>query len=61
MYTDLVGNFVKWPPLESVKCLLFCINVFNFFCWINVFKNTFLYQYQTDRQTDRQTDILLTA
>ena len=34
-YSDLVGHFVKWPPLESVKCLLFC--------WINVFINTLFF------------------
>ena len=31
-YSDLVDHFVEWPPLESVKCFLFC--------WINVFTNT---------------------
>ena len=29
---ELIGHFVKWPPRDSVKCLLFC--------WINVFKKT---------------------
>ena len=34
-YSDLVGHFVEWPPLESVKLLLFC--------WINVFTNTLFF------------------
>ena len=34
-YSDLVGHFVGWQPLESVKCLLFC--------WIHVFTNTLFF------------------
>ena len=26
MFVCKVGLFLKWPPLESVKCLLFCRN-----------------------------------
>ena len=32
IHVDLVGQFVQWPPMESVKI---------FFSWKNVFKNTF--------------------
>ena len=34
-HSDLVGHFVEWPPLETVKCLLFC--------WINMFTNTLFF------------------
>ena len=34
-YSDLVGRFIEWPPLESEFFLLFC--------WINLFTNTLFF------------------